>query len=96
MVNQMDENDPRFVYLPLDQADKATGSCNVYKDYWCLVHPEKGILFWQTSKRYKGSVTGASIQGNRDRTITDYLAPRYPWAEVKQIPLIIIPMDPYA
>ena len=88
-------DDPRFVYLAESKAVDASGHCDVIRDAWFCVHPEKGLMFWQDNlRRRKGSLTGARPQCNRNEALArDLCARMYPWAEVKQIPLVIVPID---
>ncbi|QWY83787.1 hypothetical protein [Rhizobium phage RHph_X3_15] len=90
----MEVDDPKLVFISLDQADKATGLCNVIRDYHCLVHPEKGIVLYQIEPKRKGQLIGARLQGNKDIRVTEMLHKHYPWAEIKQIPLVIVPINP--
>ena len=84
------EDDPRLVFMPLDTIQSHRGACNAVHHSWWVVHPEKGLIFYtQTPKR---GLNEAAPQCNRDRSITGrVIAPRYPWADIRQIPLVLHP-----
>ena len=88
-----DKNDSKLRFLPLDDAaTQYSGICYVNRDYWVAVCPERGIVFYQGNS--KRNLTGASIQGNQDeKTARHVCGNLYPWAEIKQIPLIVYPVD---
>lgn len=84
----IEADDPRLLFLPFDQIEKGTGVCNVIRNSWWSVHPEKGLIFW---KRYvQDDIQRASPQCNSVKEIADQVAGKlYPWAEIRQIPLVI-------
>jgi hypothetical protein len=88
----MTEDDPRLIYMPLDQVTAATGSVDTIRNAWWTVHPERGLVFWtQTPLR---GLRSASPQCNTDKNVSDMVSPRmFPWAEVRQIPLVLQPKD---
>ena len=88
------EDDPRLVFIPIENAQKATGLCDIRDNYWCLVHPTKGIILWQLERKRHGNILGSILQGNRTRSITQMVQQKlYPWAEVQLIERVIIPID---
>ncbi len=91
----IEPDDPRMVYLPEADVLKASGHCGVMRDRWFCVHPERGLIFWQPdTRKRKGSLTGASPQCNSNESISQSIqAKLYPWAEVKFIPMVIVPID---
>lgn len=87
-----DADDPRLIYMPLSDVDKATGPCELVRDAWWLVHPERGLVFWTRTPR-KG-LRGASPQCNQNKAVVDHVAPSlWPWAEIRQIPLVMWPSE---
>jgi hypothetical protein len=77
------ENDPR-----LSDVDRAQGPCEVIRNAYWAVHPERGLVFYtQTPRR---GLRGASPQCNQDRNVADRIVPHVmPWAEIRQIPLVM-------
>lgn len=59
-----------------------------YKDYWWVVHPEKGLAFY-----WRGFGNGSG-QCNQNEAIVRKLAQSYPWATVKFIPSAFFTIDP--
>lgn len=86
-------DDGRLVYLPEDMVTSANGMCQVLRDRWFSVHPERGLLFWQDERRRKGQLKGASPQCNGSEVIADTLRTQmYPWAETRFYPLVLLPI----
>ena len=86
-------DDDRLVYLPEDKVTSANGTCQVLRDRWFSVHPERGLLFWQANKRRKSELRGASPQCNGSDAIARKLAEQmYPWAETRFYPLVLLPI----
>jgi hypothetical protein len=91
MVNP---DDPRLVFLPETSILAASGMTHAIRNSWFSVHPERGLLFWQSLTKRKGQLRGASPQCNRNKTVTDQIAARmYPWAEIRFYPLVLQPID---
>lgn len=89
-----DETDWRIVYLPENEAIAARGVTDAIRDAWWCVHPDKGLMFWQPLAKRKGKVLGAAPQCNANESITRLImAKTYPWADVKQVPLVLCPID---
>lgn len=82
-TEHFEPTDPRLSFLSLDAATSPrTGTHDVYRDYWFIVHPERGIVVFR----------GFAVQCNANRAIVDSLAASlYPWAEVRQIALVCRP-----
>lgn len=88
-------DDPRLVFIPLDEVEKATGLCDIRDNYHCLYVPEKGVVLWQLDPKRRGTAKGASLMGNKMMSIAQSIQKHhYPWAEIKLIPRIIIPINP--
>lgn len=88
------ENDERLVFMPLESTLSANGMCNVVRDHWWCVHPKKGLVFWQDGKRRKGKLIGASVQANKNKSVTQHFGEKmYPWAEITLIPIVLVPVD---
>lgn len=79
-------DDPRFVFLPLDQiVTEPVGLCMVVRNAYWAVHPERGLVFW------KRSASDLVPQYNSDKRVSDMVVPsQYPWAEVRQIPIVVL------
>lgn len=88
------EDSPNLRYLSLDQADAASGICNVMRDYWWVVHPERGLAFWQRDTKQSG-LRGASPWGNKNKAITEKIRDmHFPWASVQEVPLVLVSINP--
>lgn len=78
----------RFVFVPIDEAIVPPGGLIEHlKDRWWVVHPEKGVAYFD--KRHK------SPQCNSNETITRRLAQAYPWAEVRFLPSVFRRINPH-
>jgi hypothetical protein len=90
---EISQDDPRLVFMPFDQVAAAKGFCNVVRDRWFVVHPERGLLFFQTDKRRIGKLLGAAAQCNANKQIATRIRDKmYPWAEVRQFALVMEPI----
>lgn len=88
-----DADTARIAFLPLDDVTKATGLVQAFHNAWWSVCPERGLIFYQDNPRRKGSLVGASAQCNQSEGTSRTLSHRlYPWAEVRQIPLVLQPV----
>jgi hypothetical protein len=88
-----DPDDPRLVYLPLDKLDTRSGLVDVIRDRWWACHPERGLLLYNNHRR--GQLAGASPQCNGDERISRMLNEKqYPWAEIRFVPLVLLPINP--
>jgi len=77
-----DETDPRFSFVPICAATEPR-SGRAYADYWWAVHPTRGLI-----------VCDYAPQCNADRRVGEHVAAGlYPWAEIRQIPLVFTPRD---
>lgn len=75
------EIDPRLFFVPVAEAlIPPAGIIEHLKDHWWIVHPERGLAFWD--KLHK------SPQCNSSESITRRLASAYPWAEVRFFPSV--------
>lgn len=81
MMQTIEADNPNLVFVPLDKATVAPGGLiNHIKDHWWIVHPEKGLVFWDQKAR--------SPQCNTNESLTRRFAKSYPWAEVRFIPSV--------
>lgn len=80
-------DDPHFVYIPLDQiVTEPDGLCQVVRNAYWAVHPERGLVFWKRS-----TASDLIPQYNSDKRVSDMIVPsQYPWAEVRQIPIVVL------
>lgn len=72
----------------MSEADvmKASNTVIAYHNYWWCVHPTKGLMFWGR---------GRSAQANSNPELAERIrAKMYPWTELKQIPLVLVPINP--
>jgi hypothetical protein len=81
-VSGIGENDQHLKFVDIETATTPRDG-QVYVDYWWSVHPDRGLIFYD-----------GTPQANPDRRITDMLQPRYyPWAEVRQVPVVYVGHD---
>lgn len=103
----MDQDDPRIEYMSLEEAARPKqGMVETLIDYWWPVHPERGIMLFHYDRakeqmdKDRGVVTrkwreDGAIQANRNQDIAERVMLKlYPWAEIRQLPLIFIPRSP--
>lgn len=77
----MTDDHPNLRFMPLDDVTKASGAVDIIRDAWWAVHPERGLVFWRHSP-----------QCNTDKRVADQVVPMlYPWADIQQIVLVMIP-----
>lgn len=77
-------NHPDISYIPFDDVLKGSrhGHADVLRDRWWACHPTRGLIIFRKS----------SPQCNPNQEIALSLMMRlYPWAEVRQIPLVLLP-----
>jgi hypothetical protein len=90
----VEADDPRLVYLAEADVLAANGMVQVIRDSWFSIHPERGLMFWQTEKRRQGQLRGASPQCNSNEDLATMLKGKlYPWAETKFFPLVLLPVN---
>lgn len=94
LIEDKSPDDWRLVYMPETDIEKASGICNVMRDRWFMVHPERGLLFYQSNRRRKGQLRGASAQCNTDKAVVERLRQElWPWAELRFYERVIVPID---
>lgn len=93
MVHQEtpDKLSDRWRFLPLEQAtsNPKGGICQVIRDNWWLVHPEKGLLFFWS----QGTKGLGSPRCNRSESIVRRVGTTCEGAEIRFLPLAIVPID---
>lgn len=91
-ANQISEDDPRLVFVPIDVAAiPPAGLIEHFKDRWWAVHPTKGLVFWKSSFREHH----LAPQCNRNEEGTRMLFSKmYPWAEIQLIPSVFRSVRP--
>lgn len=77
-------DDKRLTFCALDKAQSGSGICNVRRNRWWSVHPERGLIF------FKGSPQCNSSQAISER----HTKALYPWAECRFIECVITEVDP--
>jgi hypothetical protein len=87
----INEHDPRMVYMPLEDATKSNGLCRVIRDNWWLVHPEHGMCLWSNERRASNRLAMAAPLCNSNEAITRSLLKMWPFAEVQQVALVLLP-----
>ena len=93
-MTQIEEDDPRIVYMPEAHVTAAKGTTQAFHGAWFSVHPERGLMFYQSQKSRYGNLRGAAPQCNQDKRIAESLTRKlYPWAEVKQFDLVLMPIN---
>jgi hypothetical protein len=86
----IDADDERISYIPFDDVTKARGLVEAWRDAWWSVHPERGLIMWRPNRRSAGFP-----QCNQNEIIARKIGDKmYPWAEIRQIPLVLIPRGP--
>ncbi len=81
----MDADDKNLSYIPLDRVTATQGLVQALHDRWWSVHPERGVVIY---RRF-------SPQCNMNEAISRKLTEKmYPWADVRQIPLVLVPINP--
>lgn len=89
-----EKDDWRLVFIPEDKVLDGKGHCDVMRNRWFAVCPERGLIFWQPNGRRKGQLRGASPQCNGDHSIAlRIIAPIFPWAEIKRFDVVMLPID---
>ena len=92
-MSAIQPDDPRLVYLPEERTLDSSGMVHVIRDSWFSVHPERGLMFWQSEKRRQGQLRGSSPQCNGVESTARALAAKlYPWAETRFVPLVLLPI----
>lgn len=93
-MSGISEDDPRIFYVPLEQLTaERTGMIRCMRDDWWVVHPDRGVVFWDQSRRR--DLKKATPQANHQEQLSKLLAAKlYPFATVQQIPCVFLPIDP--
>lgn len=81
----------RWRFLPLEQAtsNPKSGFCQIIRDSWWHVHPEKGLLFFWS----RGTKGLGSPQCNSSKAIVRHLGTTCGGTEIQFVPLAIIPIN---
>lgn len=89
----LEQDDPRLRFMPRADILKASGVVFVYRDFWWITHPAKGLVFYESDTKKK-SITSAFPQRNSNKDVAEMLRGRmYPWAEVTFFSMVIVPID---
>ena len=80
----------RWRFIPEKNVDiiPKNGFCQIIRDQWWVICPERGLAFFWT-KKVKGL---GSPQCNSNEIISRRLGTTIPNAEIKYIPLVIVPI----
>lgn len=83
----MSEINPRFYFVSKEKATvPPAGLIEHIKDSWWLVHPEKGLTFFDKKI--------GSPQCNKNESLTRSWAAQHPWAVVEFIPSVFRSINP--
>ena len=83
----MDNINPKYIFVPVEKATvPPPGLIEHLKDRWWLVHPERGLAFFDER--------AMSPQCNSNETIARHLARNHPWAEVQFFPSVFRRINP--
>jgi hypothetical protein len=95
MFDPIDENDPRLVFVPIEQlAESPGGIVEHIMDCWWQVHPDptKGAVFW--NPRPDKYVIGYGIpECDNEKSAAEKRHQKYPWAEIRFIPDVYCPVN---
>lgn len=84
----------KFKPLPELEAGPESGMCEVRSDMWVIVHPERGVVFFDRPGWSRHSIGLGSIQGNRMLNFAEHHRDSvYPGALVVHTRRIFIPID---
>lgn len=82
-------DDKALTFIPFDDVMKAGSQrmhADVLTDYWWVVHPEKGLVLLSAFGRKH------PVANHNEGIARRQMLPFYDeWAEVRQIPLVILP-----
>lgn len=88
------KDDWRLVFMPESEILNGKGICDVLRNRWFAVCPERGLIFWQPEGRRKGQLRGASPQCNGDEIIARrVIVPSFPWADIKRFDVVMLPVN---
>lgn len=83
-----EEDSDRLTFVALEVAvEPPPGLIKHIKDHYWIVHPTKGVVFFDKMKAAQCNVNAEIVRR--------VLAPMYPWAEVRLIPSVFRPIDPH-
>lgn len=84
VVTEKDE--AKYVYLPWEKVTDPHGYlCEVFKKQWWIVHPEKGLVFWEDRNGWKFPQT------NKDfRAFDRGVFPDIPGLVLRHIPMALV------
>lgn len=89
----VEPDDRRLVYMKEADILAAQGACFALRNLFFAVHPQHGLVFWQTNPKRKGELQGSHPQGNHSEATARTLAGKlYPWAEIRHYPLVLWPI----
>lgn len=92
----VEQDDARLEYIPLEEATKPRhGFLQCLIDYWWTVHPERGLIVFHSEPKRNGRWRySGTPQANRNEALSHDLSKRlYPWAEVRQLPVVFLKHD---
>lgn len=90
----IEPDDDRLVYMKESDVLSAGGLVDAMRNRWFSVHPERGLIFWQSTNKRRGSLFGSSPQCNsREDVARTVTAKMYPWAEIRFYPLVLVPIN---
>lgn len=83
----MKSNDPRIVYVPLEEATAPRDGAVYMTNRWWSYVEDRGILFYRASPKDRH----LSPQCSAQRAVSELVTKRlYPWATIKLIPVVYV------
>lgn len=89
-----------YMFLPVDEATAPVkaGMFQHYVDAWWVVHPERGLAFFNPPGRRRRAGSLGSPQCNTDERIARKVGPVtagtvFPEVEIRQFPSVWVPID---
>lgn len=83
--------DEDFVFLPESDVLKAGGLVDAVRNRYWSVHPERGLRLFQSNRRRRGQIRGASPQCNQNEEIVRRFL--YEGDVIKRFDLVLVPID---
>jgi len=83
----VDIEDPRWIWLPIEDAEQAYDGDRVFMDKWWIC-THKGLAFWSANRKR----SFAHPQCNNNEVVATTIRNKlYPWAEVRKYHKVYVP-----